>query len=294
MGLRHCFVCSVELVSFAGRSAEIRDRLRINSRIRVREVRLIDEQGAQVGILQLRDALLMAEERGFDLVEVAPNALPPVCRIMDYGKFRYEQSKKERDARKNQRVVEIKEIRLEPKTGEHDLDVKSRKARKFLLEGDKVKFNLRFRGREIYHSEIGRAVLEQMAETLRDVAVVEQQPLMEGKVLSLLVAPNAKAKAAAAARDKEIEQREIERRLARAATAPGAGDEDDEDELDDDELDDELDELDDDDETDDELDETDDTDDELDETDDTDDTDDELDEIPETDAATGAPDATNK
>jgi translation initiation factor IF-3 len=222
--------------------------LRINNRIRVREVRLIDEQGAQLGIYPLRDALLLAEERGYDLVEVAPNAVPPVCRIMDYGKFRYEQSKKERDARKNQRVVEIKEIRLEPKTGEHDLDVKSRKARKFLLEGDKVKFNLKFRGREIYHSEIGRAVLEQMAETLRDVAVIEQQPLMEGKVLSLLVAPNAKAKAAAAAREKEIEEREAERKRARASAANASADDDDDEDLDDaddDELDDN--ELDDDD-----------------------------------------------
>lgn len=137
----------------------------------------------------------MAEERGFDLVEVAPNAVPPVCRIMDYGKFRYEQTKKEREARKNQRQVEIKQIRLEPKTDDHDLDVKARQARRFLIEGDKVKFNLRFRGREIFHSEIGREILEQMAENLRDIAIVEQRPLMEGRVLSLTLAPNAKAKA---------------------------------------------------------------------------------------------------
>lgn len=157
-------------------------------------MRLIDENGAQVGIVPARDALEMAEERGLDLVEVAPNAVPPVCRIMDYGKFRYEQTKKEREARKNQKQVEIKQIRLEPKTDDHDLNVKAKQARRFLLEGDKVKFNMRFRGREIFHPDIGRAILEQMAEALRDIAVVEQHPLMEGRVLSLTLAPNAKAK----------------------------------------------------------------------------------------------------
>lgn len=158
-------------------------------------MRLIDEEGAQVGVLPLRDALLMAEERGLDLVEVAPNAVPPVCRIMDYGKFRYEQTKKEREARKNQKQVELKEVRLKPKTDDHDLDVKSKQARRFLLDGDKVKFTVRFRGREIFHPDIGVQMLEQMAEELRDVAVVEQRPLMEGKALSLLLAPNPKAKA---------------------------------------------------------------------------------------------------
>jgi translation initiation factor IF-3 len=158
-------------------------------------VRLIDENGAQVGIVPLRDALAAAEERGLDLVEVAPNAVPPVCRILDYGKFRYEQTKKEREARKNQKQVDLKQIRLEPKTDEHDLDVKAKQARRFLLDGDKVKFNLRFRGREIFHPEIGREILDQMADRLRDVALVEQRPLMEGRVLSLLLAPNPKAKA---------------------------------------------------------------------------------------------------
>jgi translation initiation factor IF-3 len=179
------------------RSAAIRDRLRINNRIRARDVRLIDENGAQVGVIQLRDALIMAEERGLDLVEVAPNAIPPVCRIMDYGKFRYEQTKKEREARKNQKQVELKEVRLKPKTDDHDLDVKAKQARRFLLDGDKVKFTVRFRGREIFHPDIGVQMLEQMAEELRDVAVVEQRPLMEGRALSLLLAPNPKAKAQA-------------------------------------------------------------------------------------------------
>lgn len=155
---------------------------------------MIDENGTQVGVVSLREALTMAEEHGFDLVEVAPTAVPPVCRIMDYGKFRYEQSKKEREARKNQRQVEVKQIRLEPKTDDHDLDVKAKQARRFLLDGDKVKFNLRFRGRAIYHPEIGQAILEQMAEALLDIAVIEQRPLMEGRVLSLTMAPSPKAK----------------------------------------------------------------------------------------------------
>ena len=193
------------------RSAAIRDRLRINNRIRAREVRLIDENGAQVGIVSIRDALSMAEERGLDLVEVAPNAVPPVCRILDYGKFRYEQSKKEREARKNQKQVEVKQIRLEPKTDDHDLEVKAKQARRFLLEGDKVKFNLRFRGREIFHQEIGLEMLERMAEELRDISVVEQRPTMEGRVLTLLLAPNQKAKTQA--------QRERQQQTSRSTTS---------------------------------------------------------------------------
>jgi translation initiation factor IF-3 len=196
------------------RSAAIRDRLRINNRIRAREVRLIDENGVQVGIVPIRDALLMAEERGLDLVEVAPNAVPPVCRILDYGKFRYEQSKKEREARKNQKQVEVKQIRLEPKTDEHDLDVKAKQARRFLLDGDKVKFNLRFRGREIFHQEIGLEMLERMAEELRDISVVEQRPTMEGRVLTLLLAPNQKARAQA--------QRERQQQASRTPTQPAS------------------------------------------------------------------------
>ena len=177
------------------RGAVITDRLRFNNRIRAREVRLIDEEGNQVGIVQIRDAIQMSEDRGFDLVEVAPNAVPPVCRIMDYGKFRYEQSKKESEARKHQKQVQLKEVRLKPKTDDHDIDTKAKQARKFLLAGDKVKFTLRFRGREIFHPDIGIVMLEGMAEDLRDISVVEQKPLMEGRVLSLLLAPNAKARA---------------------------------------------------------------------------------------------------
>ncbi|PDW01229.1 translation initiation factor IF-3 [Candidatus Chloroploca asiatica] len=185
----------------------MRERFRINNRIRAREVRLIDENGTQVGIVSVREAIMMAEERGFDLVEVAPNAVPPVCRLLDYGKFRYEQSKKEREARKNQKQSELKQIRLMPKTDDHDLATKANQAKKFLLAGDKVKFNVRFRGREMAHPEIGRKMLEAVAEQLRDIAVVEQKPLMEGRVLSLLVAPNAKVlKAAQQAQKAKIAQ----------------------------------------------------------------------------------------
>jgi translation initiation factor IF-3 len=179
------------------RSAAIRDRFRINNRIRAPQVRLIDDEGGQLGIVQLREALAIAEERGLDLMEVAPNAVPPVCRIVDYGKFRYEQTKKDREARKNQKQAELKEVRLKPKTDDHDLEVKAKQARKFLLAGDKVKFTVRFRGREIFHPDIGREMLEQMAEELRDVATVEQRPLMEGRALSLMLAPSAKLAASA-------------------------------------------------------------------------------------------------
>jgi len=146
-----------------GRGAPIRDRFRVNNRIRAPQVRLIDEEGAQLGIVSLREALTLAEQRGLDLMEVAPNAVPPVCRIVDYGKFRYEQTKKDREARKNQKQAELKEVRLKPKTDEHDLEIKAKQARKFLLSGDKVKFTVRFRGREMAHPDIGREMLEQIA-----------------------------------------------------------------------------------------------------------------------------------
>jgi translation initiation factor IF-3 len=231
------------------RSAAIRDRLRINNRIRAREVRLIDDQGVQVGIVSIRDALQLAEERGMDLVEVAPTAVPPVCRLMDYGKFRYEQSKKEREARKNQRQAEIKEIRLKPKTDEHDLEVKGNQARRFLLRGDKVKFTVRFRGREIFHPDIGREMLDQLGETLQDVSIIEQRPLMEGRALSLVLAPNAKALKEAQRAQRAAAQRAEQQRQqaaqagndpARSNPAASAAEPDDDD-LDDEDLDDDID-----------------------------------------------------
>jgi translation initiation factor IF-3 len=187
-------------------------------------VRLIDENGAQLGIVAIREALAIAEERGLDLMEVAPNAVPPVCRIVDYGKFRYEQSKKDREARKHQKQAELKEVRLKPKTDEHDLEVKAKQARRFLLDGHKVKFTVRFRGREIFHPDIGREMLQQMAEDLRDLAVVEQQPLMEGRALSLLLAPNAKAKQQ---REKQLAQEQREKQPAEQLPVEPDDDEDD-------------------------------------------------------------------
>jgi translation initiation factor IF-3 len=234
------------------RSRAIRDRFRINNRIRAREVRLIDENGTQVGIISVREAIVLAEERGLDLVEVAPNAVPPVCRLLDYGKFRYEQSQKEREARKNQKQAELKQIRMMPKTDDHDLVVKGNQARRFLLRGDKVKFNVRFRGREMAHPDIGRKMLEQVAEQLRDISVIEQKPLMEGRVLSLLLAPTAKVLKAAQQAQKAQAQQPKPSKPVVAGGDSGASAEAEDDELDDDELDD--DELDDDELDDDELD----------------------------------------
>lgn len=204
--------------------------MRINNRIRAREVRVIDEEGGQVGILQVRDALAMAEERGLDLVEVAPNAVPPVCRLLDYGKFRYEQSKKEREAHRNQKQVETKELRLRPKTDDHDLTVKQNQARKFLQNGDKVKFTVRFRGREMAYPEIGRAMLEQLAEGLRDIAAIEQRPQLEGRALTLVMSPTAKPAAPAKPRPEQprSEQQAVSvQQDDDAASAANTGDDDD-------------------------------------------------------------------
>lgn len=192
-----------------------------------------------MGIISLREAQQIAEDRGLDLVEVAPNAVPPVCRLMDYGKFRYEQSKKEREARKHQRQVELKEVRLRPKTDDHDLEVKSNQARRFLQSGDKVKFTVRFRGREMAHPDIGRDMLEQIAETLRDLAIVEQKPAMDGRAFSLVLAPNAKVlKAAQQAQRSQAQAEQQSRRQSREkapTTTEIDADDDDDVDLDEDE-----------------------------------------------------------
>jgi translation initiation factor IF-3 len=161
----------------------------VNERIRIREVRLIDEEGQQVGVIPTRDALEMARERGLDLVEVAPNAIPPVCRLMDYGKFRYEQSRKERESRRHQHVVALKEVRIKPKIGDHDLEVKGRQAAKFLDSGDKVKVTVTFRGREMAHTDIGKGLLDQMADQLRPHGNIEQAPRLEGRAMSMILNP---------------------------------------------------------------------------------------------------------
>lgn len=162
---------------------------RVNERIRIREVRLIDEEGRQIGIVPTREALEMARQRGLDLVEVAPNAVPPVCRIMDYGKFRYDQSRKERESRRHQHVIELKEVRIRPKIDEHDLETKGRQAAKFLDAGDKVKVTVLFRGREMAHPDIGKALLDQMAEMLRNHGVIEQPPRLEGRTMTMVIGP---------------------------------------------------------------------------------------------------------
>lgn len=162
---------------------------RVNERIRVREVRLIDDEGQQVGIIPTREALMIARERGLDLVEVGPNSSPPVCRLMDYGRYRYEQSRKERDQRKNQHVTKVKEVRVEPKIGEHDLETKGRQAERFLKSGDKVKLSVLFRGRSITHPELGRDLLQRLAEQLGEIAVVEQSARMEGRTMTMYMAP---------------------------------------------------------------------------------------------------------
>jgi translation initiation factor IF-3 len=151
---------------------------------------LIDDRGGQLGVVPIAEALRIAQERQTDLVEVAPQADPPVCRLMNYGKFLYERAKKEREARKSQKQTEIKEIRLRPKTGEHDIAYKLRDARRFLDKGAKVKVRIRFRGREITHPELGRELLNRVADDLSDVAVVEQHGRMEGNTMLMILAPS--------------------------------------------------------------------------------------------------------
>ncbi|MCY3710787.1 MAG: translation initiation factor IF-3 [Caldilineaceae bacterium] len=168
-----------------------RNTTRINHRIRTREVRVIDEVGTQLGIMAVQDALQAAEEKDLDLVEVAPNANPPVCRFMDYGKYLYEKQKRERESRRAQKQIEIKEVRLRPKTGEHDIQVVLNKTRKFLKDGAKVRVRIRFRGREIVHRDIALDLMKRVTEELADEAVVESRPGFEGRSMVMLLAPAA-------------------------------------------------------------------------------------------------------
>jgi translation initiation factor IF-3 len=161
----------------------------VNEAIRAREVRLIGVDGSQLGIKPLREALQMAQELNLDLVNVAPQAKPPVCRIMDYGKYRYEQSKKEKEARKNQKIVQIKEIRLSPTIEENDVKTKLKKVKEFLEKGDKVKLTIRFRGREITHQELGRRILDRIADEVKDISEIERQPKLEGRQMIMILSP---------------------------------------------------------------------------------------------------------
>jgi len=192
------------------RGAQRQPQVRVNYRIRVPEVRVIGSDGTQLGIMTSQEAIRRAQEEAMDLVEVNPKADPPVCKIMDFGKFKYEEKKRANEARKKQNVVEIKEVKVRPKTDEHDLDTKVRHIKRFLEEGNKAKLTVRFRGREITHPEKGREVLDEIVQALEGLVVVESNPSMEGKAMTMLLAPKPSA---------------VKARLAAAEAAgePGAG-----------------------------------------------------------------------
>lgn len=174
-----------------GRGQGKSDDPRINDQINVREVRLVDETGEQIGIVPTDEAKSRAQNAGMDLVEVSPTAKPPVCKIMDFGKFKYQQSKKAAEARKKQKQIEVKEVKFRPGTEDHDYQVKLRNATRFLQAGDKVKVTLRFRGREMAHRDLGAELLARIAEDLEELATVEQKPRMEGRQATMVMAPRA-------------------------------------------------------------------------------------------------------
>jgi translation initiation factor IF-3 len=167
----------------------ITKELLINEEIRDKEIRVIDDEGNQLGIMQTRDALKIASDKNLDLVKIAPQALPPVCRIMDYGKFRFEQSKKDKEARKNQHIVDVKEERMSLNIDTHDFETKAKAAMRFLESGDKVKVTVRFRGREMAHTELGVGLLKRFAEFCGSCANVEKMPKLEGRSMSLFLTP---------------------------------------------------------------------------------------------------------
>jgi translation initiation factor IF-3 len=166
-----------------------REGPRINEEIGGQRVRLVDERGTMVGIVGRAEALGKASEAGLDLVEIAPNADPPVCKILDFGKYKYEEQKKKNEARKKQKIIEVKEIKLRPSIDDHDYDVKMRSMMKFIDEGDKVKVTMRFRGRELAHQELGMDVLVRVRDHLQEIAKVEQMPRMEGRQMTMVMSP---------------------------------------------------------------------------------------------------------
>jgi translation initiation factor IF-3 len=161
----------------------------VNYEINVPQVRLVGPDGEMIGVVSAREAMSRAEETGFDLVEISPNADPPVCKLLDFGKFKYEQQKKKNEARKKQKIIEVKEIKLRPNIDDHDYDVKMRAATGFLDEGDKVKVTMRFRGREMMHQDLGMNVLMRVKEQLDPLAKVEQTPQLEGRQMTMVLAP---------------------------------------------------------------------------------------------------------
>jgi translation initiation factor IF-3 len=172
-------------------------RARVNERIRTREVRVIDETGQQLGIMPPQQAIALARQRGLDLVEVAATATPPVCRITDYGKYQYNEQKRQRQARQHQKTIEIKEIKFRPKVSEHDYQFKKKHVERFLQDGDKVKATIFFRGREMAHPEIGRRILERLVQELAETAIIETAPRMEGNQMHALLGPRTAARKAA-------------------------------------------------------------------------------------------------
>ncbi|MEE3358618.1 MAG: translation initiation factor IF-3 [Pseudomonadota bacterium] len=163
---------------------------RVNDRIRVPEIRLIGAEGENIGVVTPARAMELADEAGLDLVEISPNATPPVCKIMDFGKFKYEQQKREAEARKKQKIIEVKEVKFRPNTDTHDYEVKMRNVYKFLENGDKVKVTLRFRGREMAHQNLGRDLLERVAEDVKELGKIENMPKMEGRQMVMMIGPN--------------------------------------------------------------------------------------------------------
>ncbi|MCC6386998.1 MAG: translation initiation factor IF-3 [Dehalococcoidia bacterium] len=217
---------------------------RINERIRVPEVRLIDEEGRQVGVIRTSEAIAMARQRDVDLVEVAAQASPPVARLMDFGRFKYEQSKKDREAKKHQVNMQLREVRMKPKIDDHDIDFKTRTAKKLLKQGDKVKVTVMFRGREITHPQIGKGLLDRVLKSLDEIAVIEKDAMLEGRHMTMILAPDKKKiaalaraqAAAAAASGKPVEEEEEDEAVAKAAAEARVVGEDEED---DEEMDDE-------------------------------------------------------
>ena len=186
MDFKWIVMLSIFLCIFLWRCKTISD-LMINEQIRDKEVRLIGEDGEQLGIMSSKEAMRLAEDAGLDLVKIAPTAKPPVCKIVDYGKYKYEQVRKEKEAKKKQKVIEIKEIRLSPNIDTNDLNTKVNAARKFLSKGDKVKITLRFRGREMAHMNNSKHILDDFAESLSDIAVVEKAPKVEGRSMTMFL-----------------------------------------------------------------------------------------------------------
>ena len=166
------------------------DGPRINDQIRAEKVRVVDAEGEMRGVMTVREGIALAEEAGWDLVEVSPGAVPPVCKVLDYGKYKYEQQKKAAEARKKQKIVELKEIKVRPGIEKHDYEVKMRAIRRFLEEGDKVKVTMRFRGREMAHQEIGMAVLKRIRDEVLDLAKIDMEPRFEGRQIIMILASN--------------------------------------------------------------------------------------------------------